>query len=60
METFEKIKALLEQSQNDIEKFFEKGNASAGTRVRQAMQELKKLAQEMRAQVQEVKNAKKA
>ena len=60
METFEKIKALLEQSQSDVEKFFSKGNSSAGTRVRQAMQELKKLAQELRAEVQEAKNSSKA
>lgn len=60
METFEKIKALLEQTQSDVEKFFSKGNSSAGTRVRQAMQELKKLAQELRAEVQEAKNTNKA
>ena len=56
METYEKIKALLEQTQSDVEKFFSKGNSSAGTRVRQAMQELKKLAQELRAEVQDKKN----
>lgn len=60
METFEKIKALLEQTQADVDKFFSKGNSSAGTRVRQAMQELKKLAQEMRSQVQEAKNSAKS
>jgi predicted transcriptional regulator len=59
METFEKIKALLDQTQSDIEKFFAKGNSSAGTRVRQAMQELKKLAQELRTEVQEAKNSNK-
>lgn len=60
METYEKIKALLEQTQSDVEKFFSKGNSSAGTRVRQAMQELKKLAQELRAEVQEKKNTPKS
>lgn len=60
METFEKIKALLESVQPDVDKFFTKGNSSAGTRVRQAMQDLKKLAQDLRIEVQESKNAPKS
>jgi len=57
MEKFEQIKALLEGVQGDIEKFYGKGNSSAGTRVRQAMQDLKKLAQDLRVEVQDKKNA---
>jgi len=57
METFEKIKALLESVQPDVEKFHSKGNSSAGTRVRQAMQDLKKLAQDLRIEVQQSKNS---
>ena len=60
METLEKIKALLESVQPDVDKFFSKGNSSAGTRVRQAMQDLKKLAQDLRIEVQESKNAPKS
>jgi hypothetical protein len=56
MEKFEQIKALLEQTQGDAEKFFSKGNSAAGTRVRKAMQELKSLAQEVRTEVQDSKN----
>jgi hypothetical protein len=56
MEKFEQIKALLEQTQGDAEKFFSKGNSAAGTRVRKAMQELKALAQEVRTDVQDSKN----
>jgi hypothetical protein len=56
MEKFEQIKALLEQTQGDAEKFFSKGNSAAGTRVRKAMQELKALAQEVRTEVQDTKN----
>jgi hypothetical protein len=56
MEKFEQIKALLEQTQGDAEKFFSKGNSAAGTRVRKAMQELKALAQEVRTEVQDSKN----
>jgi hypothetical protein len=58
MEKFEQIKTLIEQAQGDVDKFFAKGNSSAGTRVRQAMQELKKLAQEVRIEVQEAKTKK--
>jgi hypothetical protein len=58
METFEKMQALLEQLKPDAQKFFEKGNGSAGTRIRQSMQELKKLAQDLRAEVQEAKKTK--
>ena len=46
----------LEQGLNDLEKF-EDGNASAGTRVRKNMQDIKNLAQLVRVEVQEKKNA---
>jgi hypothetical protein len=57
MEKFNEIKALLETAEKDVDAFFTKGNKSAGTRVRNAMQQLKQLAQEVRTQVQELKNA---
>tara|TARA_R100000734_G_C3213456_1_gene27708 strand:+ start:316 stop:516 length:201 start_codon:yes stop_codon:yes gene_type:complete len=41
---------------DDAEKFVE-GNNSAGTRLRKAMQEVKNLAQEVRVEVQNQKNA---
>jgi hypothetical protein len=56
MEKFEELVALLEQTRADVEKFYDKGNASAGTRVRVAMQKVKTLAQEIRIGVQEAKN----
>ena len=37
----------------DFEKFFIKGNRTAGTRIRKMMQEVKKLSQEIRNDVQE-------
>ena len=40
----------------DVEKFHQ-GNKSAGTRVRKAMQDIKNIAQEVRVEVQEMKNA---
>ena len=39
----------------DFEKFFVKGNRTAGTRIRKIMQEVKKLSQEVRNDVQEYK-----
>lgn len=56
MQTFESIKSLVETVETDMMKFSEKGNMSAGTRVRQSMQELKKLAQQLRLEIQEEKN----
>ena len=47
---------ILNDSQNDVNKFCE-GNNSAGTRVRKTMQAIKALAQEVRTEVQEQKNA---
>ena len=39
----------------DFEKFFIKGNRTAGTLIRKMMQEVKKLSQEIRNDVQEYK-----
>lgn len=51
---YEQMKALLEEIQPDVEKFYDKGNKAAGTRIRKAMQNLKALAQEQRAEVSEM------
>jgi len=40
----------------DFEKFFVRSNKTAGTRIRRVMQELKKLSQEVRNDVQEYKS----
>jgi len=41
---------------DDFEKFFVKGNKTAGTRIRKMMQELKKISQEIRTDVQVYKS----
>lgn len=56
---FEAIKQLVTDCEGDVVKFFE-GNNAAGGRVRAAMQSIKKLAQEVRVEVQETKNSRKA
>lgn len=58
MEKFAKIKELLASVEADAEKFYNAGNAAAGTRVRKGMQDLKNLAQEIRGEVTEKKNTK--
>lgn len=58
MENFEKVKELISSVEADAKKFYENGNAAAGTRVRKGMQDLKNLAQVIRAEVTEKKNAK--
>ena len=46
----------LEKGINDLDKFND-GNKAAGTRVRKNMQDIKNLAQQVRLEVQEMKNA---
>lgn len=58
MEKFKKIKELIASIEKDADMFYNKANKSAGTRVRKAMQDLKGLAQEVRAEVTEKKNVK--
>ena len=43
--------------EEDFDKFYDKDNKAAGTRVRKGMQEMKEMAQEIRKEVQEMKNA---
>lgn len=59
MDRFEKLKSMVMDAQEDFDKFFEKENQAAGTRVRKIMQELKEYATELRKEVQEIKNSKK-
>ena len=54
-QTFDDLQDAINDCQSDITKFVE-GNNSAGTRVRKAMQEVKRLAQDIRVEVQEQKN----
>ena len=54
--TFDELQNAINDCQADVTKFVE-GNNSAGTRVRKAMQTIKSLAQNVRVEVQEQKNA---
>ncbi|HLT88587.1 MAG TPA: hypothetical protein VKZ57_13435 [Sphingobacterium sp.] len=57
MENYNKLKDLVASIEADADKFFNNGNSAAGTRVRKGLQEIKTLAQEIRNEVTEKKNA---
>jgi len=56
MSKFAELKGFVDSLEDDFNKFYEKGNKAAGTRVRKAMQELKGHAQNIRVEVQNMKN----
>lgn len=56
MSRFDDIKNVIEGVENDMNKFYEKGNKAAGTRARKGLQDLRKLAQEVRLEIQDIKN----
>ena len=56
MKRFEELRNLVMSLEDDFEKFYDKENQAAGTRVRKGMQEMKNLAQEIRIEVQDMKN----
>lgn len=53
---YSELEALVAKMRPDFEKFYKDGNKAAGTRVRNAMQELKTFAQAVRTEVQAIKN----
>ena len=57
MVSTENMQTILTDLQTDVDKF-NNGNASAGTRIRKAMQVIKGQAQDLRKEVQEIKNNK--
>ena len=56
MSRFSEVKNLIDSLEGDFDKFYDKKNQAAGTRVRKGMQDLKNLAQEIRVDVQNIKN----
>jgi hypothetical protein len=56
MNRFSEVRDLVMNLEGDFQKFYEKQNKAAGTRVRKGMQELKNLAQDIRLAVQSQKN----
>ncbi len=55
MNRFSEIKSLVDELEVDMEKFYSKNNKTAGTRSRKLLQDLKKLAQDIRVDIQNKK-----
>ena len=55
MSKFSDLKNFVDELEKDFSQFYEKGNKAAGTRIRKAMQDLKKHAQDIRVEVQGMK-----
>lgn len=56
MSRIDDVKNLTAELEGDLDKFYNKGNKAAGTRARKQLQELKKLSQEIRLEIQDMKN----
>jgi len=56
MKKFTEVKNLISGLEGDADKFYNKANSAAGTRVRKGMQDLKNLAQAIRLEIQNAKN----
>ena len=56
MSRFSELQSIVNDMEGDFQKFYDKGNQAAGTRVRKGMQDMKNLAQEIRLEVQDIKN----
>jgi hypothetical protein len=56
MEAFDRLKVMVAAVEEDLAKA-EAGNKAAGTRVRKQMQDIKKMAQEVRGKILEMRPA---
>ena len=59
MEKINEIKAMLDDMGKDLEKFYAKGQNSAGTRLRKYLNEVRKKCQEMRNEIQTIRQDRK-
>ncbi|MCF8259475.1 MAG: histone H1 [Melioribacteraceae bacterium] len=59
MESYQKLVDFVDSLKTDAEKFYVKEQAAAGTRFRKGLSDLKKMAQDLRNEVQELKNTRK-
>ena len=59
-EKYYKLVEFVKSLEVDVHKFYEKGQAAAGTRLRKGLSDLKRMAQEIRNDVQDVKAQRKS
>lgn len=57
MNRIEQMRSMVADLEADMNKFYDKSNKAAGTRARKQLQELKKVAQEVRLEIQDMKNS---
>tara|TARA_R110000824_G_scaffold178720_1_gene358540 strand:+ start:1570 stop:1758 length:189 start_codon:yes stop_codon:yes gene_type:complete len=55
MKKFEELELLVQDLQEEADKFYNKGNKAAGTRLRKGCQNIKNVCQEIRVEVSELK-----
>ena len=60
MEKINELKGMLDAMSKDLEKFYSKGQNSAGTRLRKALNEVTKKAQEIRNDIQGIRQQRKS
>jgi hypothetical protein len=60
MNRYQDLVQAVKDLETDFQKFYERGQAAAGTRVRKGLSDLRKLAQDVRKDIQEVKARRKA
>ena len=55
MEKFKELESAIASMRDDVSKFYEKGNNSAGVRIRKTLQLVKELAQDIRKEISQQK-----
>ncbi len=58
-EKYQQMLDFLKSMESDVEKFYIKEQAAAGTRLRKGLSELKNMAQDMRVEIQDLKSKRK-
>jgi len=58
-EKYHELIEYLRGLENDVQKFYEKGQSAAGTRLRKGLSEVKKKAQDIRNEIQGIKSNRK-
>jgi len=59
MNKYQDLVNAVRELEVDFQKFYERGQAAAGKRVRKGLSDLRKLAQEVRKDIQDVKSQRK-
>ena len=60
MQKYQNLIEFIKTLEGDVVKFYEKGQSAAGTRLRKGLSELKRLAQDLRNEVQDIKAQRKS